>query len=187
VLLIYNPNKNRPKCIRRWNSWSEVSSKRKGSHLTAVLKWFPLGFFFFFLLIFRFFKRRQREVVFIFELKRVKYLWAVRLFSRYLAQLLLWVAVTVAEFLHWWQPNNTSAICPWMELALNFNSPFKKIDPRCLYARRFTNQVIWLGKDWWHVYKQRKQVRQPIFIHLVTHFHLVLLIWNPANSPFSMT
>ena len=100
-------------------------------------------------------------------------------------QFLLLAAVTVAEFLTWWQPNNTSAICPWVKLPLNFNSPFKKIDPCCLYARRFTNWVKWLGKDWWHVCNQWKQVRQAICIHLVTYFHLVLLITNPVNSAFS--
>ena len=86
-------------------------------------------FFSFFLLSFGFFKRR---LFLSLSSKHVKYLWAEWLFSRYLVQLLLWVAVTVADFLHWWQLNNTSAICPWMELALNFNLPFKKTRPLLL-------------------------------------------------------
>lgn len=103
----------------------------------------PLGAFTWF----RVFQKKTKKGLFLyFSLKRVKYLWAERLFSRYLVQLLLWVAVTIAEFFYWWQPNNTIAICPRMELALNFNSLFKKIDPRCLYAHRFTNRVKWYGE-----------------------------------------
>ena len=179
MLLIYNPNKKTPKCIRRWkfnatefqfDPIAQVISSRFISYSVSD------------------FSKEDRKRLFLYlSSKRVKYLWAERLFSRYLVQLLLWVAVTVAEFLHWWQLNHTSTICPWMELALNFNSPSKEIDPRCLYARRFTNRVIWPGKDWWHVYNQRKQVRKRICIHMVTYFHLVLLMWNPANSLFSMT
>lgn len=178
MLLIYNPYKKKtPKCIRRW----KFQFDRIAQVISSRFFYYSVSDFW----------KEVRERLFLYSSsKRVKYLWAERLFSRYLVQLLLRVAVTVAEFLHWWQLNNTSAICPWMELALNFNSPSKEIDPCCLYAHRFTNQVIWPGKDWWHGYNQ-KETGTATHLYSFTWWHIftlsVLLMWNPANLPFSMT